>query len=278
MNLRNKLLILSYCIGLLFPVICFSQKSDSTKTLSKNLFISGGWNYFSYYSGSFFSFLFNSTDFGNPVLVPVGSNYPMIIDSGSTSPNQYKYTKSSMGPSFNGGYSFNSGKLNNILLNHLITLEYSSVIEQFMGSVYYKEHNEGSTFNWIYINDTDKFKCNQSVLSLGYKFKPTYKSVFLLVGLNCSVNIVNLNLEKEEQKSYLTYDELNNMYYSSKLPITTSNENSNVVFVSFPLQIGMGANIVIQKFIVSPGLFLTSCFTKGYTIYNASIQLAYSIN
>src|ERR1700689_3781965 len=116
LKLKNKLSIISCCTCMLFSVICFSQKSDSTKTLSKSLFISGGWNYFSYYSGNFFSFLFNSTDFGNPVKIPVSADYPMIVDSGSSSPRQYKYTKSSMGPSFNVGYSFNSGKLNNILL------------------------------------------------------------------------------------------------------------------------------------------------------------------
>jgi hypothetical protein len=146
----------------------------------------------------------------------------------------------------------------------------------YSGSVSYYE-SPISSFTGATIYDTDQFEYKQSAISMGYKIQPTYRSFFLSLGISCNFNFVTVTEQKKELQAIWYFDE-----FTQKTTYNDIYNNSNTtavkMFVSIPFQIGIGDNIELGKFIIAPAFYFTSCFMKGYNIYNASVRLAYSIN
>lgn len=233
----------------------------------KGVFISSGLNSTQYYSDAFFNYLFKKTGIDKPY------GYGSLNQNYTSTPNKFNYSKS-ISPVISTGLEFISNKSKKIKFNHLIEVGFMKFSENYNGSGNYGIGGGGEAIHWSgKVNDTIQSKYTHTVISLGYKFQPTYKYIFLSLGINCSINMVNADLQKKEYfNGFQTIDGGNATPISNN---NTSDTLSKIHFVTFPLQLGIGANIKMKKIVLKPAFYFTTCFTKGYNFYNASLGILY---
>ena len=276
-HLRTKYFFI-LCLFLFSQSFCFSQNSDSTKTMKTGIFVSGGVNSRVFYNSNFFTFLFNQINSSAPA-ISSGYDNPETISAGSTIPSHYTYTSMFMEPTINTGIALTSIK--NKKIRHIFEISFSRFSGQYSYNDSYQERSNppyAPAGAWINIRDTVKAPYIQNVFSLGYKLQFNYKIFFCSIGINCNLNFVNINEQKKEEQDYWTipefpgYDTTHNGPYDS-----IKNINKNVFFINIPMQIGIGARINFRRLYIEPAFYFTPCLMEGYNIYNASIRFIYSL-
>jgi hypothetical protein len=250
-----------------FGANILAQNSEDTlskykDTFSAKIFISGGINSIQYYSSSFFYNVFNQTGVKTPP-----THY--IVNGGSMTPAQIIYNTSITSPMLNIGIEYNSGRLWGLNLNHVLDINYMSGSGNYSYNTYYHEYSPYSLYT-ITTNDTIRSSYTQSIVSISYKFQPTYKFLFLSFGINFSINTVNVTEEHQEEISN---------YAVSPFPIyDTHNTSGHDVYISFPLELGGGVNIRVRRITLKPAVYYSPSFTNGYNIYTACLSLGYSFH
>lgn len=259
---------------------CFAQNIKGTIATKKEkcnigIFISGGINSTQYYSNNFFSYLFTETSLNKPYEY---SNYSSPVISGTTFPAKFNHSKSVECPILNVGLDLISDKEKKIKLNHIIEASYMKFSGVYASSDSYSESGlfapEG-TYS-LDVRDTVKSKFTHTVISLGYKFQPTYKFIFLSLGANFLINNLKVNSEKKEYvNGILAVDFQPPHPFSSN---TASETFDNFHFINFPLEFGVGGIFQIKKITLKPAFYYTPCFKKGYNFYNVSMEMLFKFH
>lgn len=251
----------------------YAQTIDSTCHEEKKIFVSGGVT-LAQYSDAFFDYILDNAFSLSPAL-----SYGYSVDRGNPSPSGFNHSKSSWGVTFSGGVDFTSLKNKN--QHHIIEMSYSkfSGTSSSFADSYRKSAVLAERFYWTNIVDTIQIHALQTILSLDYKFQPEYKLFFFSAGINCSVNLIQINQRKQEQTD--------DWYYPVGFPVvhvgltnTVSNTTSNVWFINVPLQLGAGRYVKIKKMVLKPAFYYSPCFMKGATFlyhsYNVSVDILYN--
>lgn len=254
--------------------IGFSQKSDSSQTPKIKLtgiFISAGLNVTQYNSNAFFSYLTNNMGTEN-LAFPIANYYSVV--SGSVIPNQITYTNLINGPVLNTGLIVNTGRFKNLFWNHKLEISYVQVSNNFSYLINYAEVSDYQITRHD-ISDTFQFRYKQQILSIGYKFQPTYKFMFLSFGVHCSFNLVKVNEYKKERIIGSSYNE-----NTGKTTTDTSNNvsynSTNMHFINVPFEVGIGGIIHINRISLEPAFYFTPCLSNGYNFYNLSLEILFN--
>jgi len=248
-------------------------KSDSSKPLKikvTGIFISAGINSTQYNSDAFINYWYNKAGFGTPLY-----NYhpPESNGSGGGVSGKFSYGTPSLGPYFSVGLELNANE--HIKLHHVLELSYMQFSTNYSGTTYYTEsysYNEEREDHAVW--DTVQGRYTQTVLSIGYRFQPTFKFIFLSVGINCSVNLIKAEQHKYEQATGGWSNEFG--YGSYPQTDTSGSVSGSSMFINFPLQVGAGGVIHKNSIILEPAFYFTYCFMKGYNLYNLSLKIIYN--
>ncbi|MBI4945387.1 MAG: hypothetical protein HY840_03180 [Bacteroidetes bacterium] len=277
-----------------FQIIFFSLLSFSafaqvgTDTVAKkekkwntNIFISGGVNATQYSSDKFFNYMDDKTGF--PVRINGASkgypyyNYEYHTIEGGVKSNNIIYDKFAVSSIIDLGLDVSSIRDKKMIFHHIIQASYLQLAGQYSSTTNYSEGMISGSGGWsASVNDSMQAKYTQTIFSLGYKVQPTYKFIFFSLGINCSVNLIRI---QEHQRDYINgVSELANFppvhYYSGNGIIDSS---SNFHFINFPLQLGAGGYIKLNRIILKPAFYFTPSFMKGYNFYSVSLGIGYSL-
>jgi len=259
--------------GYLFFILCsftaYSQSSDSLKHAKVKLFISGGVNVATYFTDDFAKQLFAKTYYGNPAEL---FWYQYSLTGGSVVPENLGYSQLSMGPIASLGIEFHSNNNHKVRLNHTVEASYTNFLCSYSGADYYKE--EDRQYGGVYVNDTINMHYAQSIIALGYKFQPVYKSVFLSFGVNCLLDLVKNHVQIKENRETFSRNEFG--VYSYSFSTTNPDYITHEHFINFPIQLGAGYYFKTKRIIFKPAFYFTPYFTKGYNFYNLSLAILYN--
>jgi hypothetical protein len=285
-SVKNTLLRISCLAFLLLPNLGRSQdigsqnidslmnQQDSSKIKVTGIYISGGVNFTQYNSDSLFFYLFNKTGSATPAFIDAAHYW----DSGRTIPIKMNSTKPSVGPIISLGLELNTKRAKKIKMYHLIDISYMRVSGQYSYSAYYREEQGGSPTGWAYVNDSVQSNYVQTTLCLGYKFQPTYKFLFLSFGINCFINLIKVDEQKKEQRDEWDVSEATGKATLSSSTVNMNSIISDVDFINFPIQLGVGAHLQMKKILLEPAFYFTPCFLRMYNIYNASVRIIYNLS
>ncbi len=273
-KMKKIFLLLLYFSGI---TIGYSQKADSSKTSKIKLagiYISAGINVTQYNSRAFFDSLSKATGAEKSNQNPYVRN--LLITNGSLIPRQITYSKLLTGPTLNAGLILNTGSYKNIYFNHLFEVSCNTGISgTFSYSNEYQMEGGLSNSNFADITDTFQFNYSQNRISIGYKFQPTYKFMFLSIGLHCSYNSVKVTEYKKEQ----IYSVSSNPDIPSLSTYSTTNSESNnsvnKYFINVPVELGIGGIIHIKRISLEPTFYFTPSFNYGYNFYNFSLKILF---
>jgi hypothetical protein len=257
-------------------VIALAQDKNDTvsknvKKWNKGIFFSAGINSIQYYSDAFFKDLFNkSFIITNAYKAP--PNYPFYIDH--IDPAKFNYTNSSQGPVLNIGLEFNSVNINKLNFYHILNVSYIRFSGKFSNSVHFTEHGSAGTEHWdADIIDTAKNKYSETLLSIEYKFQPTYRFVFFSLGMNATFIFIKNNQQKNEfVNGFFWGESMLESPFSSK---DTYYYVNTLTYVNFPLQLGFGGYIRLNKIVLKPGFYLTTSFANDYRFFIVSVGVSY---
>ena len=143
-------------------------------------------------------------------------------------------------------------------------------------SAYQEEATGGEFMAWVDITDTFQLDYKLNSISIDYRFQPTYKFIFLSLGINCSATFATIDAQRKEYEKDIEY-ELEYFRTDYSFSHSESTTTYKEAFFSFPLQFGIGAHLKVSKLCLEPGFYFTPCFMKGYNIYNASVRFIYSL-
>ena len=250
-----------------------TTKSDSAKTHKIELtgiFFSAGINATQYNSDAFFRYLYTTAGFAG-----LSFKYEKL-SAGSTVPSKFSYSNPSLYPFFSLGLELSGIKHKK--LHHIIELSYMHLSGTYSGTAYHTESYSNYPFeggNSYNIWDTVQGKYSQTVLSIGYKFQPTFKFIFLSVGINCSVNLIQAERQKNEQTNGGWSNEMGYGFYPQTN--TSSSASSSFYFINFPLQVGAGGVIHKNNIILEPAFYFTPCLSEGYNLYNMSLKILFNL-
>ncbi|HEY4798619.1 MAG TPA: hypothetical protein VII99_06025 [Bacteroidia bacterium] len=254
---------------ILLPLFNYAQDKDSTThdnhKMQIGLFVSGGLNYTHYYSDRFFNYLFTAS----------GLNKPYGNTSGSVYLDKYDYSKIISTGIIGGGLKLCSSKIKKIRLSYTVEINYMKFSGQYSGTNAYSETTSGANGYYMFasVKDTITSQYTHNIVSFGYKFQPTYKFIFLSIGINCSVNNLMIHAVKKEYASGTWSDEMHPGTPFSDY--NTKDFTSKIYFINFPLQLGTGLNIQIKNIFLKPAFYFSPCFTKGYNFYSFSLWIGY---
>ena len=268
-----KKLFLIACI--LMPLINYAQSNDSLTqdkhSINTGIVVSGGINVIQYYSDAFINYLFNKTGSSAPFII--GTGYP--ITNGSTIPSKFNYSKSSSFPNISIGLELNRNNDRKIKINHIIETNFIKLSGKYSYDVFYTQSTGGGPPSWTDVRDTAHIQYTQTILSLNYKFEPTYKNIFLSLGIISSLNLIKIEEQKQEQLDHWFYDEANSQTvhaYTIKNNIDTTR---NSYFINGSMQIGAGGYLKLKKIVLKPSFYFTPYFKKNYNIYNISLGILF---
>ena len=247
---------------MLIPILNYSQNRDSIQkrnSLGVGVFISGGIIVAVFYSDKFTNDLYSKTH--NNIVIPPGFS----LFQGKTSPQEFDYTKSSVGPNISIGLELNSRKHKNV--KHLFEASYI----RFSGNYSYTIFYGYSSIETHSIYDTAQIIFAQNKISIGYRLQPTYRSMFLALGVNFSVNIMRFHEKKKEVNDFK--DEFGNQLSKS---ISNSTSSSDLGFINSSMQLGIGYCMKVKSFVLKPIFYFTPL--KGYNFYNASLGVLWIID
>lgn len=269
----KKLVLLTVFYFAAIP-IGFSQKSDSSKTPKiklSGIFISAGINVTQYNSDAFFDSLSSSIGAYNSARI-----FRENFSSGDTIPSHINHNKLLTSTSARLGIIINSGSYKNIYFNHLFEASYNTGISSsYSYSVEYEELNYfGFGGAGADIIDTFQFSYKQSILSIGYKFQPTYKFMFLSFGVHCSFNFVKVTENKKEQIHFAGYNEVTGSY--SYTTNSVSDTSIRMDFINVPLEFGIGGVIHMNRISLEPAFYFTPRINYGYNFYNLSLEILFN--
>ena len=199
----------------------------------------------------------DKTNSAEDIYLPQGS----ALNSGLTPPQYFNYRISNRNTVASAGVTLNSSKHKKTY--HLIEASYMQLSGEYSYATDYSEAY-GTLFSHIY--DTAQAAFMQKAISVCYKFQPTFKYIFCSLGISLSVNL----LEVEEQKNREV--DRNNEF--GQLPTLYSNISAtrNLYFFTVPIQIGAGGYVRLKKMVIKPGVYFAPLFTHGY---NASLDFLY---
>ncbi len=274
MRKHFQILFFVVLVFMLIPAVNYSQENDYLEHREHpsvtGVFISGGIDATKYYSDNFIQYLYDKTHSAISAPAPF-----LSIKEGSVNPAGFVYSNPSTYPIVNIGLQINSSKLKNV--NHIIEASFM----QYKGNYSYNffcHWTHGTATSDYYMYDTIQTQFTQKIISLGYKFQPTYKCVFISVGLNASVSLIKANIQKQEQIDIWTYHETIFKWVKESSTSNTSCTSSNLFFVNVPFEIGGGGYIKIKKIVLKPGFYFTPCFLKGYNFYTVSLGILHINN
>jgi hypothetical protein len=269
--------LFSITVCILFSLPCFAREAKDSTTEGEikwdlRFCFSGGINLFQYYNRNGFNDLANQTFVPTNTARPAGGTSSDFLVS-NINLSSFNYNKLSSGPSINVGMNLCTFKFKDVTFHHSVELGYSHLTGSYSYLSKYNEDNSStsSSVSWTaYVNDTIQSKYSQTMLSLGYKFEPTYKNIFLSVGFNCSLNLIRTEQQVREYLNGVWGSDLGSGKYSRN---NVSENTSNPYYVNVPIQVGAGGYYKINNFILKPGFYFTSYFERGYNIYNLSLEI-----
>jgi hypothetical protein len=191
------------------------------------------------------------------------------------------YNKSASSPIIDLGLLLHSNKLKQIVLNHSFNSSYIQIHGQYLSASSYHEtyyYGGSPAYGWSAdFNDTIQSKYTQSVISLGYAFQPTYKSVFVSIGLNCSLNLIKVNQGDISQMNGIGWTE----DHPGNIPFTETNTRdttSSFSYVNCNFRFGTGMYIKIKQIGLIPSFYFTPDFSKKNNLYSLSLGIIFNFN
>jgi hypothetical protein len=263
-------------ILIFISVIALAQEKNDTVSKkvtkwNKGIFFSAGINSIQYYSDAFFKDLFNKSFITNNAF-KAPPFYTFTINH--IDPAKFIYTNPSLVPVLNIGLEFNSVIINKLNLYHLIDVSYIRFSGMFSNSVHFTEYGTEGTIQWdANIIDTTKNKYSETLLSIGYKFQPTYRFVFFSLGMNATFIFIKHNQEKIEYVNGSTSGDGLNKPFSSKESYYYLNKLN---YVNFPIQLGFGGYVRLNKLVLKTGFYFTTGFANDYRFFNVSVGISYN--
>lgn len=242
----------------LFSISVLSQeRTDSVpkneKNWDKKILVSCGLNLTDYYTDAFYRNMFENTE-----NTPIYFNSSAYVIDGSSIPEKLNYNSTILHPSFSIGIELRSG-----ILNHILETGFASVSSNYSYNNSYREVD--GQLNSYTVDDTSQIHYSQTIFSFGYKCQPTFRFLFLSLGIDLCINKLKIEENKKVKIDAIDYFG-NNISYISKN--TESDTTYHLHFTNGPFQIGFGGNIKIKTAILKPGFYFTPTFLKGYDLYN----------
>jgi|GEM_PF-2375961 len=259
----------------LLPFFNYAQGKDSTQEKHKPekiIFVSGGIGSIQYNNDDFFSYCFNKT------YTPFYWSPDDKISSGSTIPSRFSYEKKYFFPILSAGIGLNSGRNRKINLNHIAEINYLKFSGEYFYNVSYTGYENSAPPNWTEVDDTVNNQYTHSILSFNYKIQPTYKNIFLSLGIISSLNLITVSQQRKEQINHWFYDEVTHQMIYSPTIKKNLDTSYDFNFLNETIQIGGGGLIKLKSIIFKPSFYFTPYLKKGYNIYYASLEILYKIN
>ena len=115
---------------------------------------------------------------------------------------------------------------------------------------------------------------NQHMYSLGYRFQPTYKHLFVALGILPSLNIVDYSTYVQTYSKQGV--DLGSPPYVGTITTTNeSNQSGRLSYFNLNLKFGLGGYFQLKKLVFKPGVYCTVNPNSGVQIYNASLAILY---
>lgn len=280
--MKNIKIFFQLLLCLFISLSAFSQeKKDSISKKERKYyagtFVSVGLNT-TQYSDAFTKYLFDKAGSSEPVQIDYlncGNNgYVYKLEGGSTIPHKFDHNKLSYSPIANLGMEFIQGGKKKITLHHVIETGYMKSHGEYSYTVIYGEgYHDGPAMGGATIRDTVQAEYSQTVLTLGYKFQPAFKSIFLSVGINASLNLLKVAQEKKEQIECSS--EFEQSSYQHEIHNSVNNTTNNYQFVNIPLQFGAGYNLKLKRIVLKPAFYYSPNIRKNYNSYIISLAVLY---
>lgn len=265
----KKLLLL--CLLILFSFLKgFAQSTDTTKHTQRSGFvISMGAGLWHFYNGNFIDYIINFSGGVTPANV---GNWRDLQISGNTSPTQYNLSNSSINPNLGAGVVLYPPKSR---MHCLLALNYGRISGTYGYYDHYSENYQGgAVVGSTSVSDIIKSSYLDNVLSVAFKFQPTYKFIFMSFGLNLNLNLLKVTTVKNEWQ-YTIYNFEGSLSYSNANILT--NSASNFYYVTAPLQVGIGTYLNSKKIAFEPGVYFSYYLLKNYFGYDFALDVVYKI-
>lgn len=250
------------------------QKSEKNRFEKKMLFsFSGGGLHF--FSGNFWTYTLNQPH----LITPVESYAPYYtVKYGTPFPNDdFHPTNYSSFMNFSIGLELNKINTDKIKITHIIEASYVGFASNFNYDVLYAIGSSGLP-NKEYI-DKNQIHNNHSIFSLGYQFQPTFKNIFLSVGVYPSFcHVTSKRLTDESSHEYWYTLQSNGEYYDKHYgPLYSEQIETSIKknYVNGLLKMGTGYYFYIKQFTLKPGFYFISDLLDGANFYSVTLGVIF---
>ena len=242
---------------------CEAQDADSTKPKwDYGIVLSSGISNTSY-SSTFFDYLYNKID-SFQLKIP---NYTSLGWGSQTHPAKYDFQTQKTSTFFSFGIKINPK--GNKVINHLIDFGFSNTTGNYSYGLRYGWTDGGSS-SFYSVTDSVKSSFTINKWFMGYKFLPTYRNIFLSIGMNAEMNFISINEHFQSVESHSS--EFNPQPFYSYYH---SDKTIKQIYFTLPVTLGAGALIKLKRFYFIPSYTFSPHPFKGYNTNTFHLALMY---